>query len=63
MRHFLLCCLVLLLPGISFAGDPIAVGQMAPDFELRDATGTPYRLSSFRGKHPVVLEFFRSGGW
>lgn len=34
-----------------------AVGELAPDFELPDATGTPIRLSSLRGK-TVVLYFY-----
>jgi len=34
------------------------VGEMAPDFELSDYTGTKtVRLSDFRGKKPVVLLF------
>jgi hypothetical protein len=34
------------------------VGEMAPDFELTDVTGTQtIRLSDFRGKRPVVLLF------
>ena len=34
------------------------VGEMAPDFELTDITGTQtVRLSDFRGKRPVVLLF------
>jgi peroxiredoxin len=34
------------------------VGEMAPDFELTDVTGTQtVRLSDFRGKRPVVLLF------
>jgi peroxiredoxin len=34
------------------------VGDMAPDFELRDANGAnPVRLSAFRGKKPVALVF------
>lgn len=41
----------------------IAVGEPAPDFELRDAAGASYRLSELTAKGPVVLEFFRSGGW
>ncbi len=41
----------------------VQVGQPAPDFELRDAHGTAYRLSELVERGPVVLEFFRSGGW
>ena len=41
----------------------IAVGEPAPDFELRNAGGESYRLSELTAKGPVVLEFFRSGGW
>ena len=47
----------------AMASPNIQVGKPAPDFELRDAQGAAYKLSSFRGKSPVVLEFFRSGGW
>lgn len=41
----------------------IAVGDEAPDFTLSDSSGKTYKLSDFRGEKPVVLEFFRSGGW
>jgi len=34
------------------------VGDLAPDFELRDAQGqNPVRLSDFRKKKPVALIF------
>lgn len=35
----------------------IATGRPAPDFSLKDASGTTHRLSAQRG-HPVLLEFF-----
>lgn len=36
---------------------PISANIPAPDFELPDETGTPQRLSDYRGK-PVVLYFY-----
>lgn len=32
----------------------------APDFELKDLTGSSIRLSSFKGKEPVMLYFWAS---
>lgn len=36
---------------------PVKAGDKAPDFELKDQSGTPVRLSSFRGK-TVILYFY-----
>ena len=36
---------------------PVANGQAAPDFELKDQTGTKVSLSSFQGKKNVVVLF------
>ncbi|OGO31104.1 MAG: peroxiredoxin [Chloroflexi bacterium RBG_16_54_18] len=36
---------------------PISMGTIAPDFTLLDETGTPRRLSDYRGQ-PVVLYFY-----
>ncbi|NUR06391.1 MAG: peroxiredoxin [Nocardioidaceae bacterium] len=36
----------------------IAVGEPAPDFELRDQHGQSVRLSSYRGEKAVVLMFY-----
>lgn len=46
-------------------GTPLAVGQMAPDFDLRGATRygvlqDPVRLSEYRGKTVVLAFFFRA---
>ena len=41
----------------------VNVGDPAPDFELQDAHGASYKLSELVKRGPVVLEFFRSGGW
>jgi len=37
--------------------DSARVGKLAPDFALKDATGTTYRLSQFRDKKLVVVAF------
>jgi peroxiredoxin Q/BCP len=36
----------------------IQPGDTAPDFELPDATGTPIRLSRYRGVNAVVIYFY-----
>lgn len=36
---------------------PLAAGQQAPDFELKDQTQQPVRLSDYRGKKAVVVAF------
>jgi mycoredoxin-dependent peroxiredoxin len=36
----------------------VEIGDLAPDFELKDQHGTPVRLSEFRGKKNVVLVFY-----
>ena len=36
----------------------VQIGDAAPDFELRDQTGQPVRLSDYHGKKAVVLVFY-----
>ncbi len=36
----------------------VKVGDMAPDFELKDKDTNPIRLSDFRGKKSVVVYFY-----
>ena len=36
----------------------LKVGDMAPDFTLRDTEGNDVTLSSFRGKKNVVVAFY-----
>ena len=36
----------------------VEIGDMAPDFELKDQHGTPVKLADFRGKKNVVLVFY-----
>lgn len=46
---------LLLVPGVLLA---VEVGEQAPDFTLPSTTGEPIRLSQFRGKTHVLLEFY-----
>lgn len=48
------------LAAAGFAQAAPAVGQPAPDFTLKDASGKTVKLSDFRGKH-VVLEWTNPG--
>jgi peroxiredoxin len=58
-RHLLAsAALAALLPLAGHAAP--SVGQPAPDFTLKDASGKTVRLSDFRGKH-VVLEWTNPG--
>ncbi len=36
----------------------LEAGQQAPDFELKDQTGQPVKLSDYQGKKAVVLVFY-----
>jgi peroxiredoxin len=38
----------------------LAVGSTAPDFELKDADGTPHRLSDALARGPVALVFYKA---
>jgi hypothetical protein len=35
-----------------------SVGSKAPELTVKDLNGKPFRLSQFRGKSPVLLNFF-----
>lgn len=53
-----LCAAGFALPLVAAVAPP-AVGQKAPDFELRDVLGKTVRLSSVLGNSPVVLVVLR----
>jgi cytochrome oxidase Cu insertion factor (SCO1/SenC/PrrC family) len=36
----------------------VKVGEMAPDFTLKDQSGKPVSLKDFRGKQNVALAFY-----
>ena len=55
MRRFIIALAACLLP-LAALGTP-AVGDMAPDFELKASDGNTHRLSDYRGQ-PVVIAFF-----
>lgn len=38
----------------------IQVGEVAPDFELKNSEGKSFKLSSFKGKKNVVVFFYPS---
>lgn len=42
--------------------ESLGVGDMLPDFELSDSTGTVWRSTDLLDRGPMVLAFFR-GGW
>ena len=45
------------LSGFGFAA-AVEIGQAAPDFSLTATTGGKISLSQFRGKQPVLIEFY-----
>jgi len=55
----------LAVPAAAQEAEPIAVGEVAPDFELRGATRyglleQPVHLSDFRGNTVVLAFFFKA---
>ena len=38
--------------------DGASVGSVAPDFEVKDDTGTTRKMADLRGKQPVLLAFY-----
>jgi peroxiredoxin Q/BCP len=42
--------------------EELKVGMTAPNFTLHDAFGKSYKLSSFKGKMPVVVYFYPKAG-
>ncbi|MEL0251495.1 MAG: peroxiredoxin-like family protein [Novosphingobium sp.] len=50
------------LAATGIAGRALSAGQIAPDFELKDAQGQNVSLRKLLGAGPVVVSFYR-GGW
>jgi cytochrome oxidase Cu insertion factor (SCO1/SenC/PrrC family) len=62
---FLFVCALLLASAAALGqvrSNPVAAGEIAPDFILPDQNGQQRTLSAERGKRPVVLVFYR-GYW
>ena len=58
MGHLVLIAFLaggLLVPGNTVA---VTVHELAPDFTLPSTTGADIRLSQFRGKKMVLIEFY-----
>jgi cytochrome oxidase Cu insertion factor (SCO1/SenC/PrrC family) len=45
-------------PAHALSLEMLKVGEAAPDFELKNAQGKIIKLSSFKGKKPVVVFFY-----
>jgi hypothetical protein len=53
----IILAVLLIRPGGAVA---VQVGERAPDFKLAATTGGEIRLSDFRGKQMVLLEFYHA---
>jgi peroxiredoxin Q/BCP len=54
----LVTAVLLLCTIVSVHGAELAIGDMAPDFELQGSDGQTYRLADYRGKQAVVIAWF-----
>ena len=57
----LLFLLATFTSGLPDKATAVAAGELAPDFQLKDADGNAFRLSALRGS-PVLIKFYR-GYW
>jgi cytochrome oxidase Cu insertion factor (SCO1/SenC/PrrC family) len=53
----------LALATTSLAERGVAVGEKAPEFELRDSSGKPHTLADLLGDEILAVLFFRSADW
>ena len=63
MNSVVAASLLLLGSSAAQAESPIAVGQEAPKFELKNQKGKATSLADLAKKKPVALVFYRSADW
>lgn len=61
------CALVMMLTSVNLAAaadpKPLAVGQKAPSFKLKDQDGVERSLDDFLKQGKVAIVFYRSADW
>ena len=55
---FTILALIVTLEAFKSPLKMVSIGQPAPDFNLKTSTGKAVKLSSFKGKKPVVVFFY-----
>jgi hypothetical protein len=69
MKSFLVIMSGCLFAAATCAADPpedktgLKLGEKAPNFKLKDQSGTERSLEAVRNDGPVALVFFRSAAW
>ena len=58
LRRMLVSALAAGMLGAPGSASAVEIGQEAPDFSLAATTGGKMSLSQFRGKQPVLIEFY-----
>lgn len=62
MKKIVILMILILLVSCGGSAENIFVGEMAPDFSLKDSENNTYTLSDFRGRSPVVIYFYPKAG-
>lgn len=58
MRAALVALVAAGILSVASAAAALEIGERAPDFRLPATTGGTISLSQFRGKQPVLIEFY-----
>ena len=64
LKTISILAMVVVIVYVIFAqtGMKLKTGDKAPDFTLQDAFGKSYKLSSYKGKSPVIVYFYPKAG-